>query len=224
MSIGVVTTCVCCSPPHWLPAIHTHLISVSGLMWIFLIRVFPRETQKVSPYLKGVKVAQLCLTLCDPFDYTVHEILQVRILEWVPISFSKGSFCKGSSQPRDQTQVSRTAGKFFTNWTKIQVHEELCQLPIRFDYVCLDLSTYKLKDKLFVLSPNTGNTQWRRRSKPGGNNKNDSFYCWHSGKVRKDIGQANCKCPPYRIPHCKYNMVSMVLKQASKIKKYIEKE
>ena len=29
-----------------------------------------------------VKVVQLCLTLCDPTDYTVHEILQVRILEW----------------------------------------------------------------------------------------------------------------------------------------------
>ena len=30
-----------------------------------------------------VKVAQLCLTLCDPVDYTVHGILQARILEWV---------------------------------------------------------------------------------------------------------------------------------------------
>ena len=31
-----------------------------------------------------VKVAQPCLTLCDPMDYTVHGILQARILEWVP--------------------------------------------------------------------------------------------------------------------------------------------
>ena len=29
-----------------------------------------------------VKVAQLCLTLCDPMDYTVHGILQARTLEW----------------------------------------------------------------------------------------------------------------------------------------------
>ena len=52
-----------------------------------------------------VKVTQSCLTLCDPVDYTVHGILQARILEWVAISFSRGS-----SQPRDRTQVSRIAG------------------------------------------------------------------------------------------------------------------
>jgi len=38
-----------------------------------------------------VKVAQLCLTLCDPMDYTVHGILQARILEWVAFPFSRGS-------------------------------------------------------------------------------------------------------------------------------------
>ena len=47
------------------------------------------------------EVAQLCLILCDPMDYTVHGILQSRILEWVVFPFSRGS-----SQPRDQTQVS----------------------------------------------------------------------------------------------------------------------
>ena len=40
---------------------------------------------------------------------SVHEILQARILEWVAIPFSKGSFT-----PRDQTQISCTAGRFFT--------------------------------------------------------------------------------------------------------------
>ena len=49
-----------------------------------------------------VKVAQSCPTLYDPMDYTVHGILQARILEWVAIPFSRGS-----SKPRDQTQVSR---------------------------------------------------------------------------------------------------------------------
>ena len=58
-----------------------------------------------------VKVTQSCLTLCDPMDYSVHEILQARILEWVAFLFSSGS-----SQPRDQTQVYRIAGKFFTKW------------------------------------------------------------------------------------------------------------
>ena len=37
-----------------------------------------------------VKVTQLCLTLCDPMDYTVHRILQARILEWVGFPFSRG--------------------------------------------------------------------------------------------------------------------------------------
>ena len=53
----------------------------------------------------------MCLTLCDPVDYTVHGILQARILEWVAFPFSRGS-----SQPRDRTQVSCIAGGFFTSW------------------------------------------------------------------------------------------------------------
>ena len=57
-----------------------------------------------------VKVTQSCLTLCKPMDYTVHGILQARILEWVAFSFSRGS-----SQPRNQTQVSSIAGGFFTS-------------------------------------------------------------------------------------------------------------
>ena len=60
--------------------------------------------------------AQLCLTLCDPMDCSlpgssVHGILQIRILECVAIPFSRGS-----SQPRDRTQVSDIAGRFFTVW------------------------------------------------------------------------------------------------------------
>ena len=52
--------------------------------------------------------AQSCSTLCDLMDYTVHGILQVRILEWVAFPFSRGS-----SQPRDRTQASSIAGRFF---------------------------------------------------------------------------------------------------------------
>ena len=54
-----------------------------------------------------VKVTQWGLTLGH--HGIVHGILQARILEWVAIPFSQGS-----SQPRDQTQVSRIAGRFFT--------------------------------------------------------------------------------------------------------------
>ena len=57
-------------------------------------------------YILKVKVAQLCPTLCDPMGDTVHGILQARILEWVAVPFSTGS-----SQPRDRTQVSHTAGR-----------------------------------------------------------------------------------------------------------------
>ena len=57
-----------------------------------------------------VKVAQLCLTLCDPMDYTVHGVLQARIPGWVAFPFSRRS-----SQPRDRTQVSCIAGGFFTS-------------------------------------------------------------------------------------------------------------
>ena len=67
-------------------------------------------------------VAQSCPTLCDPMDCnppgsSVHGILQSRILEWVVISF-----CRGSSQPKDQTQVSCIAGGFFTSWVTREAH------------------------------------------------------------------------------------------------------
>ena len=63
-----------------------------------------------------VKVTQSCPTLCDPMDSTVHGILQARILEWVACPFSKGS-----SQTRDQTQISHIAGKFFPSWATREV-------------------------------------------------------------------------------------------------------
>ena len=62
-------------------------------------------------WAKWVKVAQSFPTLCDHMGYTVHGILQARILEWVAFPFFRGS-----SQPRDWTQVSCIAGRFFTSW------------------------------------------------------------------------------------------------------------
>ena len=79
----------------WLPLLQPHLPSVRGCktlphLWAFV------HAMKVK-----VLVIQLCLTCCDPMDCSppgssVHGILQARILEWVAISFSRGS-----SQPRD---------------------------------------------------------------------------------------------------------------------------
>ena len=70
--------------------------------------------------IKKVKWKSLnCVWLfVTPWDYTVHGILQARILEWVPIPFSRGS-----SQPMDQAQVSHTAGRFFTSWATREAQE-----------------------------------------------------------------------------------------------------
>ena len=57
-----------------------------------------------------VKVDQLCPTFCNPMAYTVHGILQARILEWVAFHFSRGS-----SQPSDWTQDSCIAGRFYAS-------------------------------------------------------------------------------------------------------------
>ena len=59
-------------------------------------------------------VAQSCLTLCDPMDCSlpgssVHGVFQAIVLEWIAISFSRGS-----SQPKDQTWVSRIVDRCFT--------------------------------------------------------------------------------------------------------------
>ena len=72
-----------------------------------------------SPLIHFTYIAQSfqsCPTLCDPMDYSplgpsIHGILQARILEWVVIPFSRVSL-----QPKDWTQVSRIAGRFFTIW------------------------------------------------------------------------------------------------------------
>ena len=83
----------------WCVYIHTH-ICIHTHIYI--------HTQN-GILLSHVKVTQSCSTLCNPMNYIVHEILQARILEWVAFLFSRGS-----SQLRDRTQVSHTAGGFFT--------------------------------------------------------------------------------------------------------------
>ena len=65
-----------------------------------------------------VKFVQSCPTLCNPMAYTVHRFLQARILESVAFPFSRAS-----SESRDQTQVSRIAGRFFTSWVTRESQE-----------------------------------------------------------------------------------------------------
>ena len=57
---------------------------------------------------------------CSPPGSSIHGILQARILEWVAIPFFRGS-----SQPRDWTQVSCTAGRFFTDWATSEFPERV---------------------------------------------------------------------------------------------------
>ena len=106
----------------------TSLLQIQHPRGLGLQHVIFGKTQTFSPYYQQtnsfcptswvtlrqsgeekVKAAQLCPTLCDPMDYTVHGIFQARIL-WVAFPFSRGS-----SQPRDQTHVSLLAGRFFTS-------------------------------------------------------------------------------------------------------------
>ena len=67
-----------------------------------------------NPKESESEVTQSCPTLCDPVDYSlpgssVHGIFQARVLEWIVISFSRGS-----SQPRDGTRVSPIVDRHFT--------------------------------------------------------------------------------------------------------------
>ena len=69
-----------------------------------------------SPKQIFVSISQSCLTLCDPMDcsppdFSVHVILQARILECIAISFSRVS-----SRPRVWTWISHIAGRLFTDW------------------------------------------------------------------------------------------------------------
>ena len=80
------------------------------------------------------ELAQSCPTLCDPMDCSlpgssIHGIFQARVLEWVAISFSRGS-----SWPRDQTQVYRIAGRCLTVWAAREVFS--------FVYMCVCVCEY----------------------------------------------------------------------------------
>ena len=79
---------------------------------VLSLRYLPHSELQVQQILSCVLVTQSCQLHnpmdCNPPGYSVREILQARILEWVAISFSRVS-----SQPKDQTWVSRIAGGFF---------------------------------------------------------------------------------------------------------------
>ena len=74
---------------------------------------------------KESEVTQLYPTLCDPVDcslpgFSLHGILQARILEWVTISFSRGS-----SRPRDRNWVSCIGGRHFNLWATREAPQKM---------------------------------------------------------------------------------------------------
>ena len=104
-----------------------------------------------SPCVK-VKVSHSCLSLCNPMDYTVHEILQARIPDWVALPFSRGS-----SQPRDWTQVSHIAGGFFTNWA---IREALSlYTTLQPNSKCYRLHLQNMSRRSTLLTPSTATTR-----------------------------------------------------------------
>ena len=118
---------------HWVP---TDLGRSSFIVIYFCLFILFREFSycsasfhtlqrvltKRAPLERWSEVAQSCPTLCDPMGCSlpgpsVHGIFQAIVLEWIAISFSRGS-----SQPRDRTRVSRNVDRRFTIWTTREVH------------------------------------------------------------------------------------------------------
>ena len=93
------------SLPAWTPGMETqgHLFSCSRFWLCSGDTLLCADGLSIVPIYYISEVAQSCPTLCDPMDcclpgFSVHGIFQARVLEWVAISFSRGS-----SWPRDRT-------------------------------------------------------------------------------------------------------------------------
>ena len=102
----------------------------------------------LATYEVKVLVAQSCLTLWDPMDYSppgsfVHGILQARILEWVAILFSRRS-----PWPRDQTRVSCMSGRFSTIWATREMATYMCIksccMPYTYTVLYVNYTSIKL--------------------------------------------------------------------------------
>ena len=109
---------------------------------------------------KWVKVTQSCLTLCDPMDYTVLGILQASIMEGTASPFSRGS-----SQPKDQTQVFHIAGRFFTSWATREAPKKDDDLSKRHrNHVCyqgLNLCSPLMAQLEKATAPHSSTLAWK---------------------------------------------------------------
>ena len=94
------------------------------------MKIQPLEAEDQRKSEREHEVAQSCPTLRDPMDCSlpgssVYGIFQARVLEWIAISFSKGS-----SQPRDRTQVSHIVDRCFTVRATREVQEMLFEWTV----------------------------------------------------------------------------------------------
>ena len=101
-------------------SVHMIISYLKLLEWIFTCIItkskgtslfMTHEALASLKWLTNLKWKSLSHVRLFATTWTVHRILQARILEWVAFPFSRGS-----SQPRDRTQVSYMAGRFFTSW------------------------------------------------------------------------------------------------------------
>ena len=97
------------------PRDQTHISCIGRQVLYHLSHLNWKEIQERGDIcMHACSITQSCPTLCNTMDCSllgssIHGIFQARILEWIAISFSRGS-----AQPRDQTQVSHIAGRLFT--------------------------------------------------------------------------------------------------------------
>ena len=111
--------------------------------WSFLILGWKVKSES--------EVVQSCPTLCNPVDCSppgssFHGIFQARILEWVAISFSRGS-----SWPRDRTQVSHIAGRCFNLWATREALSWVIWAIYVILFLFLLLSYYLYLLKIFLM-------------------------------------------------------------------------
>ena len=155
------------------------------------------------------EVAQSCPTLCDPVDCSLpgsspHGILQARILEWLAISFSRGS-----SQLRDRTQVFHIAGRHFNlrairealligDWNAELGSQETPRVTGKFGLGVQNEARQRLiefcQENTLVIA-NTPFQQHKRRlytwTSPDGQHRNQIDYILCSQRWRRSIVSKN---------------------------------
>ena len=103
------------------PSLYTEdrFASLPGQNWVQLCHAFAQQIGYDIPWRS--EWTESCSVVSDSLrphgPFIVHGILQARIPEWVAVPFSRGS-----SQPRDRTQVSSIAGRFVTSWATREAH------------------------------------------------------------------------------------------------------